>query len=182
MTTYISILRGINVSGKNIIKMEALKRLFESLGFQKVTTYVQSGNVIFSSALSDVKKIEKLITSQIEKDFGLKIPIIVLTIEELKQYIEDNPLIKNRDEAFLHFTFLAERPTEIDCKKERIKDKKMENEEIEISERVVYLFCPNGYGKTKLTNTFLEKTLKVTATTRNFKTTNQLLKIAEQQH
>lgn len=180
MTTYISILRGINVSGKNIIKMEALKRLFESLGFQNVTTYVQSGNVIFSSALSDVKKIEKLITSQIEKDFGLKIPIIVLTREELKQCIEGNPLIKNRDEAFLHLTFLAERP--IDCKKERIKDEKMENEEIEISERVVYLFCPNGYGKTKLTNTFLEKTLKVTATTRNFKTTNQLLKIAEQQH
>ena len=178
MTTYISILRGINVSGKNIIKMEALKRLFESLDFQKVTTYVQSGNVIFSSALSDVKKIEKLITSQIEKDFGLKVPVIILTIAELKQCIEDNPLIKNRDEAFLHFTFLAERP--IDCKKERIKDKKAVNEEIEISERVVYLYCPNGYGKTKLTNTFLENTLKVTATTRNFRTTYKLLKIAEE--
>lgn len=178
MATYISILRGINVSGKNIIKMEALKRLFETLDFQKVTTYVQSGNVIFSSALADVKKIEKRITSQIEKDFGLKVPIIILTIEELRQCIEGNPLIKNRDEAFLYFTFLAEKP--IDYKKEQIRDKKAENEEIEISKRVVYLYCPNGYGKTKLTNTFLENTLKVTATTRNFKTTNKLLKIAEE--
>src|SRR5690606_14826179 len=109
---------------------------------------------------------------------GLKVPVIIWTIEELKQYIEDNPLIKNRDEAFLYFTFLAEKP--IDYKKEQIRDKKAENEEIEISERIVYLYCPNGYGKTKLTNTFLENTLKVTATTRNFRTTNELLKIAEQ--
>lgn len=178
MRTYISILRGINVSGKNIIKMDALKKLFEDLNFQKVTTYIQSGNVVFSFKPTDIKELEMLISTKIEKHFGFKIPVIVLTMDELKDSIENNPFKNNKDEKFLHFTFLAERP--INYNKEKIDNKKAENEEIEISERVVYLYCPNGYGRTKLTNTFLENTLKVTSTTRNFRTTNKLLKIAEQ--
>lgn len=178
MRTYISMLRGINVSGKNIIKMDALKRLFEDLNFQNVTTYVQSGNVIFSFKPTDIKEMEKLISAEIEKHFRFKIPVIVLTTDELKDCIENNPFTKSKDDKFLHFAFLAERP--VNYRKEDIDNKKAENEEIEISERVVYLYCPNGYGKTKLTNTFLEKTLKVTSTTRNFRTTNELLKIAEQ--
>jgi uncharacterized protein (DUF1697 family) len=178
MKTYVSILRGINVSGKNSIKMDALKRLFENLNFQNVTTYVQSGNVVFSFKPTDVRALEKLISSEIDKHFGFKVPVIVLTTDELKEYIGNNPFTSSKDEKFLHFTFLAARPS--DFIKENIDNVKAENEEIEISGRVVYLYCPNGYGKTKLSNTFLEKTLKVTSTTRNFKTTIALLKIAEQ--
>ena len=177
MRTYISILRGINVSGKNIIKMDTLKKLFEDLNFQYVTTYVQSGNVVFSFKPTDIKELGMLISSEIEKHFGFKVPVIVLTMDELKDSIANNPFKTSKDDKFLHFTFLAERP--INYNKEKIDNKKAENEEIEISERVVYLYCPNGYGKTKLTNTFLENTLKVTSTTRNFRTTNELLKIAE---
>jgi len=178
MNTYISILRGINVSGKNIIKMVALKNLFEGLGFQNVSTYIQSGNVVFSTAQTDVKKLEHLICSQIEKEFGLAVPVIVLTKENLQYAIDNNPFSKDKDEKFLHLTFLAEKPMVFET--ESIVEKKENNEEISFAENVVYLYCPNGYGNTKLTNTFLERKLKVTATTRNWKTTTELLKIIEQ--
>lgn len=179
METYISILRGINVSGKNILKMATLKRLFEDLLFQNVITYIQSGNVVFSYKSTDRKELEKLISSRIEEHLGFKVPVIVLTKDELKDYIEKNPFTKSKNEKFIHFTFLAEQTANYN--KEIIDNKRSENEEIEISERVVYLYCPNGYGKTKLNNTFLENTLKVTSTTRNFRTTVELLKIAEEQ-
>jgi uncharacterized protein (DUF1697 family) len=87
--------------------------------------------------------------------------------------------IDKQNEKLLHFTFLAERTANYN--KEIIDNKRSENEEIEISERVVYLYCPNGYGKTKLNNTFLENTLKVTSTTRNLRATVEFLKTAEEQ-
>lgn len=176
---YITILRGINVSGKNIVKMDALKELFEGLGFQNVTTYVQSGNVVFSFGSIDTGELEERISHQIEQGFGIKVPVIVLTIGELQNSIVQNPFAEVKEEKFLHYTFLAEYPEKYNF--EDIVSKKGENEEISVFERVVYLYCPNGYGKTKLTNTFLEKKLKVTATTRNFRTTEELLKIAELQ-
>ncbi|MFN8577065.1 MAG: DUF1697 domain-containing protein [Candidatus Sericytochromatia bacterium] len=178
MNKYILLLRGINVSGKNLIKMDSLKIIFNDLGFENVKTYLQSGNVIFSSKLNDIREIEKLIKSQIEKKLGLNVPVIVLTIKDLKSYIDNNSLIKNRDEKSLYFTFLSDKA--INYNEEIIKNKITQNEEIEIREKVIYLYCPNGYGNTKLTNNFLEKNLKVIATTRNFKTTIELLKIAEE--
>ena len=158
--------------------MDALKKLFGDLKFQEVTTYVQSGNVIFTSELTDPEKIDSLLTTEIKKKFGLDVPVITLTAKSLKRIIDNNPFAKDKEETFLHCTFLANKLTGF--KAETIEDKKSENEEIAFSENVVYLYCPNGYGKTKLTNTFLENKLKMTATTRNWKTTNELLKIANQ--
>lgn len=180
MMVYISILRGINVSGHKLIKMDALRKLYENLGFHSITTYVQSGNVVFSAADTDPKKLEEKISLQIEKDFGFDVPIIVLTISKLRQIIDDNPFLKdpNKNEAFLHVTFLSSKSEYTDF--ETIEGKKQSGEEIVFSEHAVYLYCPNGYGKTKLTNSFLEPKLKVVATTRNWKTTKELLKIAEQ--
>lgn len=84
MTTYISILRGINVSGKNIIKMDALKTLYQSLEFDNITTYIQSGNVIFTSSLSDTTLLEQKISGQIKSNYGYEIPVIVMKFEQLK--------------------------------------------------------------------------------------------------
>lgn len=144
MTTYISILRGINVSGQKIIKMYALKNMYEKLNFENVQTYVQSGNAIFSAKEKDTKVLEKVISLQIEKEFGFNVPVIVLNTKTLEKIIE----------------------------------KKHSSEEIAFLPNAVYLNCPNGYGKTKLNNNFLENKLKVQATTRNWKTTNELLKLA----
>ena len=179
MAAYISILRGINVSGQNLIKMDALKKIYESLHFEDVKTYIQSGNVVFSTGETDLKKLENLITSQIENEFGTEVPVIVLKAETLENIIKNNPFVKDKqkDTSFIHITFLADKPKEID--KDSIENKKQQGEEIEFSENAIYLYCPNGYGRTKLNNNFLENKLKIKATTRNWKTTNELLKLVE---
>ena len=178
MTTYISILRGINVSGQKLIKMDTLKRMYENLNFENVQTYVQSGNVIFSAKEEAPKELEKIISSKIETEFGFEVPVIVLNLNTLEKIIKNNPFIKDnlKDTSFLHVTFLADNPTQFS--KESIIEKKQPNEEIDFTQNAVYLYCPNGYGKTKLNNNFLENKLKVKATTRNWKTTNELLKLA----
>ncbi len=178
MERYISILRGINVSGKNLIKMTGLRTSFENLGFSDVTTYVQSGNIIFSGKKTSLKKLEQSIHQQIKKDFGFEIPTIVLTMEVLEKVISGNPFLKDpkKDPAFFHVTFLGSKPEKVDMKE--IEAKKQEEEEIIFENNVLYLYCPLGYGNTKLNNNFLEKKLKVNATTRNWRTTNELLKLA----
>lgn len=182
MTTYISILRGINVSGKNLIKMDLLRKSYENLGLQHVKSYVQSGNVIFCGKNSSPQEWEQKISQQIEKDFGSQVPVIVLTLDQLKQIIKNQPFSKEmqKDSAFLHVTFLSSTPESYDLNV--IKDKQQTEEEIAISGKVVYLYCPHGYGRTKLTNSFLENKLKVCATTRNWKTTNELLRLADSLH
>ena len=180
MTTYISILRGINVSGHKLIKMDTLRKSYENLGFHNVTTYVQSGNVIFTSKNAKHEELAQAITQQIEKDFGFDVPVIVLSVDKLKQIIDNNPFVKDniKDKTFLHVTFLSSKPDKFDFN--AIEEKKLNGEEISIADNAVYLYCPNGYGKSKLSNSFLETKLKVGATTRNWKTTNELLKIAHQ--
>lgn len=179
MTTYISILRGINVSGQKLIKMDVLRKSYESLGFQNVITYLQSGNVIFTGKEVDTNKLAQIISGQIEKDFGFQVPVIVLSVDKLQQIIDQNPFAKesDKDPTFLHVTFLSSIPDKYDL--DTIEEKKFIGEDISVINNAVYLYCPYGYGRTKLNNNFLETKLKVTATTRNWKTTCELLRIAE---
>ena len=177
MKTYISILRGINVSGRKIIKMNDLQSLYQGLEFKNITTYIQSGNVIFQYKEVDTKSLEVKIAKQIEITFGFEVPVIVLTIGELQQIVNNNPFLKDVDKKseFLHVTFLGSTPEQYN--REMIDEKKQPGEELFFTNQAIYLYCPNGYGNTKLNNSFIEKKLKVSATTRNWKTTNELLKI-----
>ena len=178
LTTFISILRGINVSGHNIIKMDELKKLIISLGFENVRTYIQSGNIVYQTKTTDPKELNLMIKKAIQKNFGFEIPVHTLTIETLENIIQKNPFVKQSiDAAFLHVTFLAEvpAPEKIDL----LKSIDYKNDIFEIIEQTMYLYCPKGYGNTKLTNTFVESKLKVSATTRNWKTTNELLNLAK---
>lgn len=179
MPTFISILRGINVSGQKLIKMEALKEMYEKLGFTSIQTFIQSGNVVFRSENSDPVSLEKMISQQILKSTGFEVPVIVLGIEELTEIINKNPFIhdKTKDISLLHVTVLAGSPQLVNF--DKLNEKKSTGEEFAWIGRAIYLYCPVGYGRTKLTNTFLEKTLKVSATTRNWKTTLELMRIAE---
>lgn len=180
MRTYISILRGINVGGQKSIKMDSLSKLYEGLHFRKVRTYIQSGNVIFRVENSKSKDLGRNISNHIQKEFGYEVPVIVLDAEELQDIVRKNPFATDMviKPSQLHVTFLSSKPEHTDI--EIIQRKKSAGEEFSIIEKAVYLNCPDGYGKTRLTNAFFENTLQVRATTRNWKTTLKLLEIAAQ--
>lgn len=179
MTTYISILRGINVSGHKIIKMDALRQTYAELNFRNIQTYIQSGNVIFQDKKSNTGDLEKKITKKIINDFGFDVPVLVKELTEIKDVLGNNPFINKRkkDVSYLHVTFLSNKPLNDNI--DKIQGKKYAPDEFILRGKTIYLFCPNGYGNTKLTNTFFENKLRVTATTRNWKTTNELVNIAE---
>lgn len=171
MSTYIAILRGINVSGKNIIRMEALQQLFENLQFKKVKTYIQSGNVIFNTDINYSKStLCHQISHAIKNQFGYEVPVLVLATEELSKIMEMNPFLKGKsiDTQKLHVTFLASMPDVESVKK--LEAMNFGADRFFVIGDVVYLFVPDSYGKTKLSNSFLECKLKVSATTRNWKT------------
>jgi len=179
LRTYISILRGINVGGHRMIKMDALRQLYADLKFGNVKTYIQSGNVVFQSSDSDVENIEKIITKSINDKFGFEVPVIVLEFERLKQIASNNPFLSDlsKKPLYFHITFLSSCPDSENSKK--LLETKFENEDYSIIDNVVYLYCPSGYSNSKLTNSFLENKLRVQATTRNWNTTNELILIAE---
>ena len=170
MNTYISILRGINVSGQKIIKMQELKYLYEELNFVNVQTYIQSGNVVFQCKETRVNEIENNIYTKILNKLEIEVPVIVLTTDDLYEIIHNCPFVT--DTSKLNVTIFSSIP---DLSDNVIPgNKKNKNEKYTLVNKAFYLYCPDGYGKTKLNNTFLEKTFKVKATTRNWKTLNTL--------
>ncbi len=176
-TTYISMLRGINVSGQKMTNMIKLKELYESLGFKNVQTYIQSGNVIFQCPPAEVSKLKAKIEEGIKRVFGFEAPVFIRTGEEFQKLIKKTPYAKE-DISRIYVSFLSEVPVNIPIEElKRVKDK---SEEFVISGKEIYLFLPNGAGKTKLSNTFLERKLKVGATTRNWNTVLTLLKMTDE--
>lgn len=179
METYISILRGINVSGHRKIEMAGLKALYEKLQFNDVVTYIQSGNVIFkaaekSSNINLSKKIEKAIFEQ----YKFEVPVIIRTQFELEEIISANPYLQQSDIDLekLHVTFLSKAPAEEAIRK--IESADFSPDKFIMKDKEIYLYVPEGYGNTKLSNNFFENKLKVTATTRNWKTVNKLAELA----
>ena len=168
-------LRGINVGGRNKINMEQLARLYSGLGLKNVQTYIQSGNVTFDSSQTDIQKIRSDIQYQIAKSFGYEVAVILRTTKELQSVIKRSPYVE-KDPAKLYVTFLSERPKHIQM--EVFNGAKDKDEEFSILEKEIYIYCPNGYGRTKLNNNFFEYKLGVDATTRNWNTVNTLLSMS----
>jgi len=174
---YIVLLRGINVGGKNKIKMIELKNMFESLNFKNVRTYIQSGNVIFDYKPTKTVDLANFIEIKISETFGFFVKTIVLMDEELRNIVNNNPYINDPNVELdkLHVVFMLDTP---DPKLVLLLDvKKEENEKFLMISREIYLYCPNGYGKTKLNNVMFEKKLKTVATTRNWKTINNIVQL-----
>ena len=164
-------LRGINVGGRAKVGMADLRAVFESLGFDDVATYIQSGNVVFGSA----KPVRPAAVEEcIAAELGVHPTVVVRTAAEMAAVVQANPfLAAGIDVATLHVTFLADKP------KATVDVPAGQPDELAVVGREVYLRCPNGYGRTKLDNTFLEKRLGVAATTRNWKTVTTLAEMAE---
>lgn len=175
MKIYIAFMRGINVGGNRSMKMNELKQLLEKLGFSAIQTYIQSGNVVFQTAITDVKKIENMISNGIKDRFKYEVPVLVLDQIEFIKIIDENPFILDdlKDLSHLHVTFLSDVPRMETYTEIKYLDYKPD--EFQLVNRAVYLYCPLNYSKSKLTNGFFEKKLGVEATTRNWKTVTVLL-------
>ena len=172
-------LRGVNVSGHKPIKMDALRASFESLGFEGVKTYLQSGNVVFTAAKVSVAGLTAKIAAKIMADFGHAVAILIRTPVEFEEALKRNPFAGQTklDEAYFHITFLSQ-PAGAGAG-ESLNRLATASEQIFVSGREVYLYCPNGYGNTKVSNTAIEKKLGAQATTRNWRTVNALLALAQ---
>ncbi len=180
MAKYISFLRGINVAGKNKILMADLKLLYQKLNFNNVITYIQSGNVIFETdSRKHSNDIQAEIKTAIAKKINLEVPVIVRTKNELQNILSFNPFVrlKNLDTKSLYVTLLNELPSKENISALNIIDYKPD--QFEIKGKDIFIFCKMKYGKTKLSNNFFEKILKVSATTRNWKTINKLYKLMQ---
>ncbi|WP_438710980.1 DUF1697 domain-containing protein [Aquimarina muelleri] len=181
MKTYIALLRGINVSGQKKIKMADLKSMLENLGFTSVTTYIQSGNVIFMNEEKNTKDLSAIIEKEILKKFSFDVPVLVLTREGLMDIYENNPYLdriktEEIEDKKMYFTLLSTLPNFNGV--QELLSNSYKPEEFEITDNTVYFFAANGYGKTKLNNNFFEKKLKSVATTRNLKTIVKLLELS----
>ena len=171
MKKYIILLRGINVSGKNKIQMEALRGLLNDLNFKNVQTYIQSGNVLLDSEETASIVCQK-IKKGIQEEFGFEVPVLARTLEEWQHAVENYPF-SLENEKIVAFTFLN-----ATSKETNIAIQSLGEDQYKIDGDVVYLHCPTGFARTKLTNTGIEKKLNVIATTRNLRTTLKLLALA----
>lgn len=168
---YIALLRGINVNGKNLITMDALKTVLHGIGFSSITTYLQSGNLVFKYQDTDKNNIEKIIQNALLSEWGMSVSVFVFDSFDWQKIINNNPFTTDhsKETSFLHCT-LIHPPLENNVETLTWNNKKGDKEAWHMEQNAIYLYCPSGYGNTKLSNIFFEKQLKTTATTRNWKT------------
>src|SRR5258708_1314887 len=150
MPIYIAMLRGINVGGHKLIKMDQLRASFEALKFEQVKTYIQSGNVIFKTGKTHSSQLAKRIEERILKDFGFSASVISRTAEEMSKTMADNPFLKQRgiDPAKLHVMFLSEAPAPAALKK--LSDLTVAPDQCRGSDREIYFYFPNGVSQSVL--------------------------------
>lgn len=175
---YIALLRGINVSGQKKMKMVDFKAVLINLGLQDAVTYIQSGNAVFSSDEKSRQTLEEKIKQGILDAFGFHVPVLVLSREELEKIRGANPFDdpKKIEENKLYYVLLKNAPEEHLVN--ALQKENYENETFAITKNCIYLTCSKGYGNAKCNNNFFEKKLKVPATTRNHKTVERLLQLA----
>ena len=174
MPRYVLLLRGVNVSGANIVKMAEFRAFLASLGLENVDTYIQSGNAVFGSALPK-EEIHKLISEAFQPRFGFAPKMMIVTAEELSAAITGNPFTDpNIDPARLHLGFMADAPDGAAAALLALKPSG--SAEYRIKDRVFYLSTPDGIGDSKFVS-LIEKTLKVPLTFRNWRTAMALAKL-----
>jgi len=176
---YAAFLRGINVGGKNKIKMETLREICSALGFENVETYINSGNVIFETKKTDDKKLAAKIEKAIEKEFELNIKVIVRTIDEIKNIVENNPFAGEfENDKDVHVFFLEEEmPAE---KREMLLSNNTENERYAVQNREIFSHLRAGVLDSLIGKDYIAKKLKVSATARNWRTVNKIKELFEQ--
>jgi len=180
MSTYIALLRGINVSGQKKIKMAELRQHLSALGFEQVQTYIQSGNVVFQCPAQATANLAKAIQDKIQLVYGWQVPTTVLEPGTLQQVLAHNPYLNEHgaDPKHLYVTFLQQPPAAEQLA--TLETLKAGQEQFMLYQHWLYLYLPHGAGRTKLDNNTLERKLNTQATTRNWKTCQTLWQMSQQ--
>jgi uncharacterized protein (DUF1697 family) len=175
LTVYVSMLRGVNVGGHGRLKMAAVKDAYLAIGLGNVLTLLQSGNVVFTSRATDRRALAKRIMQEIERRFDLQVEVLIRTLEELRMLVERGPTSARADPSKLLVMFLSRVP---DARAQAALLKEHKGPEmIEIRGPEVYLYYPEGVGRSKLTNAFLENKLDAAGTARNWSTLTKLVEL-----
>jgi uncharacterized protein (DUF1697 family) len=175
MPGYAALLRAVNVGGRSLAMAE-LRALFDDLGFGEVSTYLQSGNVVFRSRAADERKVQRTIERGIHERFGIEVPVMLRSHAELTKIQKANPYARRDDDpTHLLVMFLDAAPKAAAAK---AFDTNMHAPDVfTIAGREIYLHVPNGYGRSKLTNDFFERKLGVRGTARNWRSVTKLAEL-----
>lgn len=176
--TYVALLRGINLAGRNRVSMAELRSALESLGLEDVVTYIQSGNVLFSSRGGRAKELAASIEGRIAEAFGIDVVVLLRTPVELAKVARGNPFLRaGADPSKLHVVFLSGKPTQKAAA--QLDPERSPPGEFRLEGREIYLHLPTGFGRSKLTVDYFERRLEVAATARNWKTVTKLVALTE---
>ena len=177
--TYVALLRGINVGGKNKLPMKDLAWMFAAAGCGDVKTYIASGNVVFKATAKLVERLPVLISKRIEERFGLEVPVVLRRDKEMEAVVGASPFAgPGADFDYLAVLFLADLPSHGAVS--RLDAKRSPPDEFVVRGREIYLRCPNGFAKTKLTNDYFDRTLETTSTGRNWRTVLKLVELTKE--
>jgi uncharacterized protein (DUF1697 family) len=176
MNTYVAFFRGINVGGNNPLPMKELVAALENIGARKVRTYIQSGNAVFESIETNLVRLSKQLSAEINKRCGLEPHVHILTREALSKAIAENPYPEAViDPSSLHLGFLSSSPKSPNLSK--LSALRKDSERYLLAENVFYLHAPEGVGRSKLAANS-EKLLGVPMTNRNWKTVCKVMEMA----
>jgi len=176
MQTYVTLLRGVNVGGNNLLPMQAFRELLATLGAKSVNTYLQSGSAVFQHAASNRDLLTRRLERSLKEQLGLVVPVFLLTRTELDQAIATNPFPQANDNPkSLHVFFLAEAPTAPELS--GLESTRMKAEAYSLCGKFFYLYTPEGFGKSKLA-TRVDQLLGVKTTARNWRSVCEIAKIA----
>ncbi|HUP74140.1 MAG TPA: DUF1697 domain-containing protein [Acidimicrobiales bacterium] len=178
MATFVALLRAVNVGGRNQLSMTELRALFESFGYSHVETYIQSGNVVFDGA----SRKSALVASEVEAAFadalGRPLDVVIRSAREMSAVIKANPFLgRVPDPTKLHVVFLNHAPDE--ARVNELDVSRFEPEEFALGAREVYLHCPDGLGRSKLSAALAAKLTPMPSTVRNWNTVNKLAALAK---
>jgi uncharacterized protein (DUF1697 family) len=178
---YVALMRGINVGGKNMLPMKDLVAMFVAEGCANVSTYIQSGNVVFSATPKILTGLRGKITGRIAKKFGYQIPLVVRSADELSRAIRENPFLKSgADEKAIFLAFLGAEPSA--ALVAGLDPNRSPGDSFHVRGGEIYLHLGTGAAKTKLTNAYFDSKLKTISTMRNWATVQKILAMMEDQN
>lgn len=177
-TSYVALLRGINVGGKNKLPMRDLIAVFADAGCHNVQTYIQSGNVLFHAEGRTAETLPAMLPARMLERFGFVVPVVLRTAAQMSEVLQSNPFLERGvAESLLHVYFLADEPAA--NRVQQLDPERFAPDAFIVRGREIYLHLPDGMARTKLTNAYFDRALATTSTARNWRTVTTLCELLQ---